>query len=46
MPCEDHAVGQVVGRVGPDGCHSLTAAPGRQLATAGVGKSLNMASSI
>lgn len=27
---EDHAVMEIVGRFGLDGCHSLTAAPGRQ----------------
>lgn len=30
MLCEDHAVMEVVGQLGLDGCHSLTAAPGRQ----------------
>jgi hypothetical protein len=30
MLCEDHAVMDVVEQFGFDGCHSLTASPGRQ----------------
>lgn len=33
MLCEDHAVMDVVEQFGFDGCHSLTAPPGRQLGT-------------
>eukprot|EP00073_Rattus_norvegicus_P041234 XP_008770428.1 PREDICTED: uncharacterized protein LOC102548061 isoform X1 [Rattus norvegicus] len=47
MPCEDHAVMDVVEQFGFDGCHSLTASPGRQPETLqGPGGLFSVASSI